>query len=473
MNNVAAWIRKSDKLGDKVIFGRNSCGPSVEVWVMGNCRAGAQVRLIHVCAAAYAGKPLCIDWLLKHNPSLLSSRHDQRQAMALALAGGSLASITHLEKLGCTWNRVGPPGLEPIFKANPAPLNVHAFWLPWANEWDLAGCYAITSDSQHSLTVLYDCGYEVNRSPWDPAWHPAIIACKIASRACWNLALHLSGPPPAKWLNTLAAARCGEGMLQDAISIGAKLHPLTHVVAAREGNVGALQYLFNNNLLGESALAPLCEAAVMGNSLPCLRFARQRECSQGRVTSQMNYDCVRDLPLRGGKKHKYLSWDAEDIACRVHWDFDMLRFLCEHMDHTWARNILPSVAKAVEAGLRRVLRSKTSKGRRLSSSSGSFEHVQMLDWKVVLYLATRLVVMKCNLPTRLELLEEMAGPRRERAKALAGVFYKAEKLAVGGRPNACQAMWGAMAKVPEELRERIAHDAHLVVRSWAQPPLAF
>jgi hypothetical protein len=88
---------------------------------------------------------------------------------------------------------------------------------------------------------------------------------------------------------------------------------------------------------------------------------------------------------------------------------------------------------------------------------GRARHVDWQMVQVVLYLARKL---KHGLPHP---LGELVAARRERAAALAGVFFKAGRMARKRSPSPSGALWDAVGRLPSELQERIASQAHLIL----------
>jgi hypothetical protein len=160
-----------------------------------------------------------------------------------------------------------------------------------------------------------------------------------------------------------------------------------------------------------------------------------------------------------------MEWDWLGVVPSL----PVLRYVYEHMDPASAAKALNYVAFSL-AGNRWYLEPR--------------EHWEsQLDWAVVLYLGRKLGTA---LP---EALAEARTNREKRVAALAGAFWKADKWqraeearllhreAAGKRQQTSggeenievtqadaerMATWEAMARVPKELRERIAVEANLI-----------
>jgi hypothetical protein len=173
--------------------------------------------------------------------------------------------------------------------------------------------------------------------------------------------------------------------------------------------------------------------------LPCLEYAHMHGCPQ-----------------------EEWSWIRTYVANSL----PVLRYVCEHMDPAFAARTLKDTVNKLNLQIH-------SLSRRASELSGG----QELDWPLVLYVGRR--KLGAGLPK--DLTEAIAG-QKERAAALAGVFWKAgrqlraeetkllHRETARGQVNSRVmhadaeriAMWDAMGRVPKELQERIAVEAHLI-----------
>lgn len=118
----------------------------------------------------------------------------------------------------------------------------------------------------------------------------------------------------------------------------------------------------------------------------------------------------------------------------------VLRYVYDHMGSAWAAPLLEATAQVLASW---VTQDPTSWSSRV-------------DWMMVLYLTRKL---QHGLPAP---LGDLAAARREAVAALAGVFFTAGRLAQERSHPRLMAKWGAMARLPTELREQIAFQAHLI-----------
>lgn len=444
----------------------------------------------HLELAGRHVQPNCLEYILSASPDILASDyrdHRKSRVMYAALEGGSSDCIACLERAGCTWHHVIPPGLEVVFKRNPAPLLLecpHDTASTDTINWEHAMRLAISANDAYTMSVLYELGFESFRRRhhgWGDSkpWHPVTAALERKNVACLRLAVEQRELPlPHKVYAcavTLLAATNGKEMLQWVWGLGLSLHPVTAVMCARKGDVGALSWLFETcTVMG---FAAMCEAAVMGNSLKCLRFAQRRGCRKGFISETIrNMAKVYEYPSHQPScpivdESFLLNWSAKDVNRRLDWDVDMLRYLVQHMDSAWASLMLRKVAKALEHALRWYERAKNWKTRMGLSSAFSERKVfnesdidaQNFPWHVLIFLARKL---RDKLP---EGLSKMAAIRSERTIAFAGVIYKAGKLSKEGLVHPALPSWTALSRLPSNLQERIAHEAHIAIPACCLP----
>jgi hypothetical protein len=305
--------------------------------------------------------------------------------------------------------------------------------------WDDLMEWVIESGSLDCVKVLYDKGYEQHRDE-DPDWHPAILALHLGHLEILRFMVDHSGPPEARLLTVSDAAKGGVEMLQYVQELGCVFDERTTACAAYFGNLEALRYL---HMSGAPWDAKTLAAALWADSLPCLEYAHVHGCPQ----------------------EDEVDWEWTEIAPSL----PVLRYVCAHMDPAFAANVLKGVAVTLAEP-------RPDQNPELWESQ--------LDWPVVLYLGRKLGTA---LP---EPLAEARAKQQKRAAALAEVFWKADKWqraeearllhreaagkrqrTSGGEENSevthadagRMAMWEAMARVPKELRERIAVEAHLII----------
>eukprot|EP00884_Botryococcus_braunii_P011273 jgi/Botrbrau1/20146/Bobra.0173s0048.1 len=293
---------------------------------------------------------------------------------------------------------------------------------PWGHrDWYWAMCGAMKGKSLKCVLLLYERGYERHRSH-DPRHHPALLAVHHGNVACLRLAVQCSGQPDPELLETAIAARSGENMLRWVWEMGGRINKGTALEAIRTSQVGALRFAFQ---VGVPFHMDMIWAAIEANSLECLRCV----CEQVRTVGlPQGYD----EPAPG-------YW-------RVPRNLDpaIVQYLANYVNDRLSRPIM------VWAAERYAARARDVKGGHLHDKDGRF-------WRIVLLLARWFGREPLPAP-----LCELVAVRRERAAALAGVFYKAGKLTLEETPSPSLPLWRAMADLPFDLREQIAFQAHLV-----------
>lgn len=144
---------------------------------------------------------------------------------------------------------------------------------------------------------------------------------------------------------------------------------------------------------------------------------------------------------------------------------EMLQYLVQHMDPTWARRMLMKIASVLERklpGCMDAARTGVPLFRNKADHDSDVE-VYGVHWPAIILLARHL---GDELPTG---LAKIAAVRSKRARALAGVVYQAGKVAKEGQPHPSLSTWAALARLPPDLRERIACEAHLAISDRALP----
>jgi hypothetical protein len=327
------------------------------------------------------------------------------------------------------------PGATPDFVAStgiPASLlsvvdNLHP------DAWDNTMYDAICNGNGdlRCVKLLYDKGYNLHTSN-RPKDHPACIASRLKSLKVLQFVVEQSGPPEGAQLYCAHAVRGGVEMLRYVRELGGVLDESTPRVAAREGDLEALRFAHACGAPWDSATIA---AAVTAGSLPCLEYAHKHGCPTDPRPDELAHapDCANGLAV--------------------------LQYMCEHMDTTWTAEVLEHTARALVWSAREDL-------------------ISVKDWQLVLFLGRKLG------PAAPGALTKAVAIRKERAAALAWVFRKAGqevleeerrlllgKVEVDGVKGKTThedarrlAVWEVMARVPKELRERIALEAHLIIR---------
>eukprot|EP00884_Botryococcus_braunii_P008602 jgi/Botrbrau1/17743/Bobra.0127s0008.1 len=332
-----------------------------------------------------------------------------------AAQSGSLACLEFLEGAGCRWEG----HKQPVLAAGSRSSEALRYCLQRSHEqlqerdWDDAMLQAVCSGSPDCMQALYDYGYQLRAA--ERYGYPARLAIRVNSLPCLHLALKLSGSPQLQSQDVQAAAKGGEEMLKFVHGLGGTLNSEVAECAASAGQVGALRYALEQG-------APLSMgtfgAAMDRGSVECLKCAFEHGLTFG---FPADYEQPPSNPF---SQHAVVPPS-----------FRMLRYVCEVMCPSWVQQLLSYAAGAL-------VNTRWKAGKD--------------GWKMCLYLSKQ---MEGPLPRP---LDELVRVRGERARALAGVFYQAKKLSQAGPPCPSLALWGAMDRVPLELRERIAFQAHLI-----------
>eukprot|EP00884_Botryococcus_braunii_P003053 jgi/Botrbrau1/12749/Bobra.67_1s0108.1 len=394
--------------------------------------------------AAEGAQLECLQYLLDLEPRLvnrplLTSAAYTKEAKPEA----QLACLEFLQRCGCQWS---PGGREIVASTGSPEVLRYCLQRVRVRPWDEAMLSAIFRSNSECMQVLYDAGYEQHRSR-DPSLHPAVIVNKwgmglsrTTAKACFSLAVNRSGLPDVQLLDSAAAAQWGEDLLRYVHGLGVPFSigfGCTTNTAAGTGNVGALRYALQS---GAPWDAGTFECAIAGS---CHPDPSRFDADMGPGCLEC-LKCLHEFARAAGFPEK--SWRPSKGAFASHfWPYtpgptlEVLQYVCDHMGPTWAAPLLVVTAQILT-------------GWALGGRRGRHE----VKWEVVLYLGRKL---KHGLPAP---LGEMVAARRERAAALAGVFFKAGRLAQGRGHPQFLALWGAMAGLPSDLRERIASQAHLI-----------
>eukprot|EP00884_Botryococcus_braunii_P022366 jgi/Botrbrau1/8813/Bobra.0335s0003.1 len=353
--------------------------------------------------------------------------------------------LEFLQGAGCQWSREG----DELSCA--APLGwpeLLQYCLERARvcPWDTVMRCASWSASLDCMQVLYDHGYERHR---DPKSHPAILILyrshPLGRRGleCIRYAVRQSGKPDPQGLPTLYALYSGDDILRYVCELGAVLDEETTNAAAAAGRVEVLQYVLAK---GAPWSSKTFESAIMGELFDSLSKpppAHSLGCLQ----------CLHEHARVAGCPE---AWErpSERAFHRSYWvnsfgpSLEVLQYVCDHMGPMWADPLLKATAQDL-----------AGEATEMKNDEGI---APVFDWQMVqmvLYLARKL---KHALPHP---LGELVATRRERAAALAGVFFKAGRLAHTRKrsPSPSLALWDAVGRVPSELQERIASQAHLIL----------
>jgi hypothetical protein len=335
------------------------------------------------------------------------------------------------------WSRVDRHGCAAAWRTNPDAL-CHALDQGEPPSWDDVMRDVVCSGSLDCVEVLYDRGYEQHRSP-DPWLHPAVISVWARRLEILRFVVEWSGPPRADKLDGAAAVGGGVEMLKYVRELGCVFDEKATEAAAYRGDLEVLRYL---HMIEAPWDFRTPGAAVLADSLPCLEYAHMHGCPQ------------EFKQVSPGRFHVFRP-DSLPV----------LQYVCEHMDPEFRSRILKHMIIYLVGRL---------DSRRYFPTEPWDEG---LDWPMVLYLVRKLGLASPKI------LTEARARHMERAAALAGVFWKAGKQlraeetrlrpreAASGEEDGIitqgdaerMAMWAATARVPKELLERIAVEAHLIL----------
>eukprot|EP00884_Botryococcus_braunii_P005788 jgi/Botrbrau1/1520/Bobra.0107s0008.1 len=376
----------------------------------------------------------CLQYLLDLDPGLV---HRPLLTFAVrwraAKSEAQMACLEFLHHRGCQWSADGG---EMVESAGSPEILRYCLERVRVRPWDKAMRRSIFRGSLDCMQLLYEAGYEQHRSR-EAKHHPAVYVVMYGmAQAYLLLAISRSGVPDAQLLDTVDAVRFGEDRLRYARELGAPFTIETTNTAAAMGDVGALRYALKNGAPWDATTFEAVIAASRGPSRfdmeVCLDWL---ECLR----------CLHEHARAAGLPEK-CSQPSERAFASFLWKGRpgptpaVLRYVCNHMGPTWATPLLESTAQKLAGWV----------------AEYGGQRSQDVHWQVVLYLGQKL---KQSLPAP---LGELLAVRREGAAALAGVFFKAGRLAQGRGHPKLLALWGAMAGLPSDLRERIAFQAHLI-----------
>jgi hypothetical protein len=315
--------------------------------------------------------------------------------------------------------------VEAAQSGNPDALR-HALDQQEPQFWDHLMLAAVASSNLDCVRVLYDKGYQQDlcRRPLN---HPAIFAAQYGKLEILRYVVDRSGLPAPLGYFCKSAVMGGVEMLQYVRELGCVFDEKTTEAAASNGDFEVLRYLHMSGAPWDSRTLA---AAVDADSLPCLEYAHTHGC-----------------PQEVGADDEFEEGDAKSLP--------VLRYVCEHMDPVYAAKTLEVTASTLDFKL----------------VSGWPQELwgKPLDWSLVLYLGRKLG------PALPESVANAVATQKERAAAFAGVFFKARKQLhadetrllhrgpAGDAHAERLALWDAMARVPKELQERIALEAHLII----------
>jgi hypothetical protein len=171
------------------------------------------------------------------------------------------------------------------------------------------------SGSHECVKFLFNKWY--NPQSFTSGSHPALLAIKHGMLESFRYVVPRTPDPEPALLQELdleAAVRGGPEMLQYLHQLGCEFDESATALAVRNGNLEALQYLHS---IGAPWSVTTLALAVAVGSLQCLAFANTNGFPQ-------DPSVVQD------------DWPVQPIAHKL----EVLRYVCEHMDSTWAATVL-------------------------------------------------------------------------------------------------------------------------------------
>eukprot|EP00884_Botryococcus_braunii_P002729 jgi/Botrbrau1/12457/Bobra.0169s0005.1 len=387
----------------------------------------------------------CLDYMRLRYSSLL-----RKYALQIEAGAGRIDMLKALHEQGYAWN-----GYEPRSAAKSGSVEALEYCLDHVQPWSWIETMeeAMRSRSPGCVQLLVDRGVLQRRGGFDD-YDAADDAIKHRSLPCLKIVLGNSGSVPvAKSVYPWFEACEGVELLRCLQLMGVPFHPDTAAHAAAAGRHESLHYALDNGALWDHRIIT---NAIISGSLECLKCAHLHACKVG------GRDAVKAL-LQEAWVHP-----APNVA--------VLRYVCEHFDADWAQKVVSATAEAIAANISgaqmwmgqawcwaEYLHHDHGRGARSLSKSrylwrdSSARAQEQVDWKLVLYVVRTLAT---PLPA---VLEAAVAPRKARAAAFAGVLYRARRLPREGRPVEVARLWDALARLPSELSQRIAAEAHLVL----------
>lgn len=293
---------------------------------------------------------------------------------------------------------------------------------------------AISNTSFRCLEVLYDrgCVAELQQqrqkgSVWDLLEDGDIkqlAELEEQGIKCLRIMVENSGPPPTDKLRAAVASFRGVESLQYLRGLGGPWQPETMRNAS--WSVDAMRYAHENGCpWGHAVMSDFLR------NLETLEYAHKNGCDY-------------DNPARSSMLPS----------------FPVLQYCWKHMDRGWVRQVVNNGVKLYHSS---AAGEATSQGRTCDScghdDGDTKKSAARLDWRVPLFLVKEMKMSR----SELGYLAPLAEIRLARAAALAQCFYEAGKCTREGRSGPWADVWAAMARCPEDIREKIASNAHLAL----------
>eukprot|EP00884_Botryococcus_braunii_P002730 jgi/Botrbrau1/12458/Bobra.0169s0006.1 len=404
------------------------------------------------CRAAFCIDPACLDYLRPRYSDLL-----REHALLYEARAGRTEILRDLHEQGYAWS-----GYEPRSAAMSGSVEALKYCLDHVQprRWNATMEEALRSRSPGCVQLLLTRGFlkhSMNESDrYDSILEEVFgilrpaLGIKHCSLPCLEVFLNNSSSLPVAMSAICFEACEGHELLKCLRERGVPFHPDTAADAAAAGRHESLRYSLDN---GAHWGPHMFINAIVSGSVECLQCAHLHACKvRGRDALESVLRNVDGPP-------------AANLA--------VLRYVCEHMDTGWAPRVLSATAEAIAVRIgaqgkmgQEELRAQGVHCRNGVCPRSSFIYIdqwhdfraqKQVDWKLVLYVARKLAT---PLPAA---LQAAVAPRKARAAAFAGVLYRARRLPREGRPVQLARLWDALARLPSELSQRIASEAHLVL----------
>jgi hypothetical protein len=371
----------------------------------------------------------------------------QLKVLYLAALAGDLEYLRDLHRTGHPWSTQGFEVVGGLRSGNPEVVRFCLAHMPRSAYLEFSGRphpNIHRNTNAECLQVLYDHGYLQLLSP-DVGDSPVYLAIWGENLPCLKVIRRFRGGPlPDERECVNLAVQAGAEMLRYVRGMGFPWGAGAATNAVLSGDVGLVRYVLENG-----GCAPcttnLVEEAIHSGSIDCLRLVHEHAQACG---------CSRHWEFVKAVRNESGSLRQRPVARNV----ETLRYVWAHMDREFASVVSMVTARDLDKQMRDTA----------CKQAPDLQMVLYLDWLFESGQVLEAHIRACPLPT----LRKVAEGLRERAIALERVFFIAEKLAQEGPGQSSDffALRDVMGRIPVELRERIAIEAHLAIPlPWTNP----